>query len=404
MAKNSRSMNDKQVKHALPGRYYLGRGLVLRVRPSGSRDWALRITKDGKTTDYGLGGYDPGGPLHVSLEKAELEARKLREAIKNGLAHRQPNEKKKKATGDLFETLAEDFITAHAPGWKNPKSADQWRSSLKTYAYQTIGKKNAQNITTADILDILRPIWHEKTETASRVRGRIEKVLDYATAHGLRSGDNPARWAGHLSTLLPKRTAVAKVEHHAAMDYRDLPEFWKKLAKMDGSSAAALRWTILTVARSGETRGATHDELDKDNLWIVPAERMKAGKEHRVPLTKEALASIPPRKGKNKLLFPAPRSDKPMSDMSITAVLKRMELGQYTVHGFRSTFRDWAGESTAHPREVIEHALAHQLKDKAEAAYARSDLLEKRRKLMEDWAAYVTSAMNDKTKGGDNDE
>ncbi len=255
------------------------------------------------------------------------------------------------------------------------------------------------------MLDILRPIWHEKTETASRVRGRIEKILDYATAHGLRSGDNPARWAGHLSTLLPKRTAVAKVEHHAAMDYRDLPEFWKKLTLMDGSSAAALRWNILTAARSGETRGATYDELDKDGLWIVPAERMKAGKEHRVPLTKEAPVAIPPRKDdKNKLLFPAPRSDTPMSDMSIAAVLKRMELGQFTVHSFRSNFRDWAGESTAHPREVIEHALAHQLKDKAEAAYARSDLLEKRRRLMEDWTAYVTSAMNEKTKGGDNDE
>lgn len=389
-------LNDKKVRTAPPGRYYDGDGLVLRVRDSGSRDWALRITKDGKTTDYGLGGF----PL-VSLADAREAAFDMRRAIKKG----DIPQRKLKVGGDLFETLAEDYIKAHTPGWKNPKSADQWRSSLKTYAYQTIGKKNVQNITTADVKSLLDPIWHEKTETASRVRGRIEKVLDYATAHGLRSGDNPARWAGHLSTLLPKRTAVAKVEHHAAMDYRDLPEFWKKLAKMDGSSAAALRWTILTAARSGETRGATHDELDRDSLWIVPAERMKAGKEHRVPLTTEALASIPPRKGKNKLLFPAPRSDKPMSDMSITAVLKRMELGQYTVHGFRSTFRDWAGESTAHPREVIEHALAHQLKDKAEAAYARSDLLEKRRRLMEDWAAYVTGAQaKDDIDGDDGDE
>lgn len=388
-------LNDKKVRTAPPGRYYDGGNLVLRVRESGSRDWALRITKDGKTTDYGLGGY----PL-VSLDEARNAAFDMRRDIKKG----NIPQRKLKVGGDLFETLAEDYIKAHTPAWKNPKSADQWRSSLKAYAYPTIGKKNVQNITLDDVKGLLLAIWHEKTETASRVRGRIEKVLDYATAHGLRSGDNPARWAGRLSTMLPKPTAVAKVEHHAAMDYRDLPEFWKKLAKMEGSSAAALRWTILTSARSGETRGATHDELDRDSLWIIPAERMKAGKEHRVPLTKEALASIPPRKGKNKLLFPAPRSDKPMSDMSITAVLKRMELGQYTVHGFRSTFRDWAGESTAHPREVIEHALAHQLKDKAEAAYARSDLLEKRRKLMEDWAAYVTSAMNDKTKGGHNDE
>lgn len=387
MTKKNRSMNDKQVKHAPPGRYYLGRGLVLRVRESGSRDWALRITKDGKTTDYGLGGYDPGGPLHVSLEKAELEARKLREAIKNGLPHRRPNQKKEKTASDLFEVLAEAYIEAHAQGWKNPKSADQWRSSLKAYANPKIGKKTAQAITTADILDILWPIWQDKTETASRVRGRVEKILDYATAQGLRTGDNPARWLGHLATLLPKPRQVTKVAHHAAMDYRELPAFWKKLAILDGNGAAALRWTILTAARSGETRGATHDELDGD-LWIVPAARMKAGKEHRVPLTKAALAAVPKKRNDNPLLFPAPRGGQ-LSDMSVAAVLKRMKL-DVTVHGFRSAFRDWAGESTHHPREVIEHALAHQLKDKAEAAYARSDLLEKRRRLMEDWTAFVT--------------
>lgn len=226
-------LNDKKVRTAPPGRYYDGGGLILRVRESGSRDWALRITKDGKTTDYGLGGF----PL-VSLAEAREAAFDLRRAIKRG----DIPQRKAKAGGDLFETLAEDYIKAHAPGWKNPKSADQWRSSLKAYAYPTIGKKAAQSITTADVLDILRPIWQDKTETASRVRGRIEKVLDYATAHGMRLGDNPARWVGHLSTLMPKRTAVAKVEHHAAMHYRDLPEFWKKLAKLEGSGAAALRW------------------------------------------------------------------------------------------------------------------------------------------------------------------
>lgn len=389
-------LNDKKVRTAQPGRHYDGGGLILHVRKNKdtgeatSRDWHVRVTKDGKTTDYGLGGF----PL-VSLAEAREAAFDMRRAIKRGEAP----QRRAKLGGDLFETLAEEYIKAHTPGWKNPKSADQWRSSLKAYAYPVIGKKTAQAVTTTDVLDIVRPIWQTKTETASRVRGRIEKVLDYATAHGMRSGDNPARWAGHLSTLLPKRTAVATVEHHAAMDYRDLPEFWKKLAVMDGSGAAALRWTILTAARSGETRGATYDELDKDGLWIIPAERMKAGKEHRVPLTKVALAVVPSRKDdKNNLLFPAPRGGQ-LSDMSITAVLKRMELGQFTVHGFRSTFRDWAGETTAHPREVIEHALAHQLKNKAEAAYARSDLLEKRRRLMEDWAAYVTSAMKGKKAG-----
>ena len=222
------------------------------------------------------------------------------------------------------------------------------------------------------------------------------KILDYAAAHGFRTGENPARWAGHLSTLLPKPSQVVKVAHHSALDYRELPNFWKELAKMEGNGAAALRWTILTAARSGETRGATRAELDKDNLWIIPANRMKAGKEQRVPLTKEALTTIPPGKDeKAVLLFPAPRGGQ-LSDMSISAVLRRMNRGDITVHGFRSTFRDWAGESTAHPREVIEHALAHQLKDKAEAAYARSDLLEKRRKLMKDWAAFVTGGKNER--------
>lgn len=374
-------LNDKKVRTAQPGRYYDGGGLVLKVRDSGSRDWALRITKDGKTTDYGLGGF----PL-VSLAEARNKALELRRSIKRG----ELPKRKIKAGADLFENLAEAFIDAHAPGWKNPKSPDQWRSSLKYYAYPTIGKKTAQAITTTDMLDILRPIWRKKTETASRVRGRVEKILDYATAHGFRSGENPARWSGHLSTLLPKPSALSKVAHHSALDYRDLPDFWKELAKMEGNGAAALRWTILTAARSGETRGATYQELDKDDLWIIPASRMKAGKEHRVPLTKKALATIPPCKDKKAvLLFPAPRGGQ-LSDMSISAVLRRMNRGDITVHGFRSTFRDWAGESTAHPREVIEHALAHQLKDKAEAAYARSDLLEKRRKLMQDWAAFVT--------------
>jgi len=369
-------LSDKSVRQKGPGRYYDGGGLLLRVRESGSRDWALRITKDGKTTDHGLGGF----PL-VTLAEAREKALELRRAIKRG----EPPQRRKKLGGDLFEALAEAYIEAHAHGWKNPKSADQWRSSLKAYANKFIGKKTAQAITTADMLDILRPIWKEKTETASRVRGRVEKVLDYATAQGLRTGDNPARWLGHLSTLLPKPRQVTKVKHHAAMDYRELPAFWAKLAVMKGNGAAALRWTILTAARSGETSGATREELD-GNIWIVPAARMKAKKEHRVPLTKAALAAIPD--GETLLLFPAPRGGQ-LSDMSIAAVLKRMKV-DVTVHGFRSTFRDWAGESTAHPREVIEHALAHQLKDKAEAAYARSDLLEKRRKLMEDWAAFVT--------------
>ncbi len=373
-------LNDKKVRTAPPGRYYDGNGLILRVRDSGSRDWALRITKDGKTSDYGLGGF----PM-VTLAEARDKAFLLRKEIKNG----KTPERKIKTILQSFEELAEDYIKAHSPSWKNNKSRDQWHSSLSAYAYPKIGKKLAKDITTADVLSVLRPIWESKNETANRVRGRIEKVLDAATAQGLRTGDNPARWQGHLITLLPKPSLIAPVEHFAAMDYRELPEFWKKLSAMDGVGASALRWTILNAVRSGESRGATHDEL-VDNLWIIPSSRMKAGKEHRVPLTKAALATIPSNTLKNNhLLFPAPRGGK-LSDMSLSAVLKRMGIKDITVHGFRSTFRDWAGETTSHPREVIEHALAHQLKDKSEAAYARSDLLEKRRKLMEDWALFVT--------------
>lgn len=378
-------LNDKKVRTVPPGRYYDGNGLILRVRESGSRDWALRITKDGKTSDYGLGGF----PM-VTLAEARDKAFLLRKEIKNG----KTPERKTKNILLSFEELAEDYVKAHSPGWKNNKSKDQWRSSLSTYAYPKIGKKLAKDITTSDVLAVLRPIWESKNETANRVRGRIEKVLDAANAQGLRTGDNPAKWQGHLITLLPKPSLIAPVEHFPAMDYREMPAFWKKLNLMDGVGASALRWTILNSVRSGEARGATYDEL-VDNLWIIPSSRMKAGKEHRVPLTKAAIATIPSNADKNNnLLFPAPRGGM-LSDMSLSAVLKRMGIKNVTVHGFRSTFRDWAGETTSHPREVIEHALAHQLKDKSEAAYARSDLLEKRRKLMEDWAIYVTGESNE---------
>ena len=252
-------LNDKKVRTAPPGRYYDGNGLILRVRDSGSRDWALRITKDGKTSDYGLGGF----PM-VTLAEARDKAFLLRKEIKNG----KTPERKIKTILQSFEELAEDYIKAHSPSWKNNKSRDQWHSSLSAYAYPKIGKKLAKDITTADVLSVLRPIWESKNETANRVRGRIEKVLDAATAQGLRTGDNPARWQGHLITLLPKPSLIAPVEHFAAMDYRELPEFWKKLSAMDGVGASALRWTILNAVRSGESRGATHDEL-VDNLWIL---------------------------------------------------------------------------------------------------------------------------------------
>lgn len=244
------------------------------------------------------------------------------------------------------------------------------------------------------VLQILEPIWKDKTETASRLRGRIESVLNWATARGYRTGLNPARWRGHLDNLLPARGKIQKVEHHAALSYKELSGFILALRQQAGMGARALEFAILTAARSGEVRGATWAEIDTDAAtWTIPAERMKVGKEHRVPLSDAALALLAalPRMGGTDLIFPNTKGTA-LSDMTLTAVLRRMER-DVTAHGFRSTFRDWAGETTAYPREVIEHALAHQLKDKAEAAYARGSLFDKRRRLMDDWAIYcVTQA------------
>jgi integrase len=238
---------------------------------------------------------------------------------------------------------------------------------------------------------VLKPIWNEKPETASRLRQRIEAVLDYAVAMGVRTGDNPARWRGHLDHLLPKPSKVRAVKHHAAMAYSDVPEFMVSLAQRDGISARALAFSVLTVARSGETREMRWAEIDLDNrMWIIPSERMKAAKEHRVPLSNQAIALLGAYGGDDDLVFGSDtKIGKPISDMSMTAVLRRMKLDGITVHGFRSSFRDWAGETTHFPREVIEAALAHRLKDKAEAAYARGDLFDKRRELMAAWAEYI---------------
>ena len=244
------------------------------------------------------------------------------------------------------------------------------------------------------MLEVLRPIWTTKPETASRVRQRIEAVLDYATAMGARTGENPARWRGHLDHLLPKPSKVKRVEHHAALDWREAPAFMLELAKRAGTAARALAFAIHTAARSGEVRGMTWAEVDDAaNVWTVPADRIKAGKEHRVPLTPAARALLGERGKPDALVFPSSMApDKAMTDVTLLAVLRRMGRTDLTGHGFRSTFRDWAGETTAHPREVIEAALAHRLKDKAEAAYARGDLFTKRHRLMDDWAAFLASA------------
>lgn len=391
-------LSSRKVETAAPGIYQDGAGLQLVVKASGRRHWVFRYQRAGKRHDMGLGGFPD-----VSLARARDLAQEARALLAEG---RDPIEARraKSASKLTFREAAERLIEAKKPGWKSEKHGDQWLATLEQHVFPIFGDRDVGSIETPDILAALKPIWERIPETASRVRQRVEAVLDYARVHGARTGENPARWRGHLEHLLPPPTKVKKVEHFAALPYRDMPEFWTLLAAREGMAAAALRFVILTACRSGEVRGAEWSEVDFDErLWIIRPERMKAGKEHRVPLTDEAMTVLETVRGlDHDLVFPSGRKDKPLSDMALTAVLRRMasdqniifsssfSLSNATVHGFRSSFRDWAGETTSHSREVIEHALAHRLKDKAEAAYQRGDLLAKRRILMEDWARFVT--------------
>lgn len=377
------TLSARKVETAGPGRHGDGRGLFLYVKASGARSWVLRYQVMGKRHDLGLGAYP-----EVSLAMARDRALQARRMIQEG---EDPIAKKRQTQPKTFKDAALELIECKRPGWKNAKHAAQWTSTLEAYVFPGLGRMQVARIETADVMGALRPIWTAKPETANRVRQRIEAVLDYASALGIRTGDNPARWRGHLDHLLPKPTKVKAVKHHPALPHAEIAEFMEELSVRAGVAARALKFTILTAARSGETRGATWAEIDLDTkTWTIPAGRMKAGKEHRVPLTPEAIACLGPKRDDAALIFRSEtKPGNPISDMSMTAVLRRMERNTITVHGFRSTFRDWAGETTGFPREVIEAALAHGIKDKAEAAYARSDLFVKRRKLMEAWKQKV---------------
>ncbi|MGD9829979.1 MAG: tyrosine-type recombinase/integrase [Hyphomicrobiaceae bacterium] len=378
-------LTARQVETAKPGRYTDGRGLMLLVKTSGARSWVLRYQINGRRRDLGLGSW-PETTLAMAREQAG-EARKL---LASG---RDPLVEKQSVKHLSVREAAETLIAAKRSGWRNPKHAAQWGSTLAAYVYPLIGDRDVRDIGTHDVLRVLKPIWVIKTETASRVRQRIEAVLDYAAALSARDGANPARWRGHMDHLLPKPSMVRMVEHHPALDWRDAPAFMTALEGRTGAGARALAFLILTAARSGEVRGASWAEIDLEaRVWTVPAVRMKALKEHRVPLSDAAIVQLGQRGEDGDLLFPGSRGlGRPMSDMTLTALLKRMKMGEITAHGFRSTFRDWAGETTPFPREVIEAALAHRLKDKAEAAYARGDLFDKRRALMDAWATYLSS-------------
>ncbi len=343
------------------------------------------------------------GPFpDVSLAKARRKAEEARSLLHDGM---DPLEARKEqvqtvrllaAKAVTFKQCAERYIEAHKSGWRNAKHAAQWLSTLETYAFPILGALPVQAIDTALVMKVLQPIWDKKTETATRVRQRIEAVLNWATTRGFRQGDNPARWRGHLANLLPKASKVHKVTHFEAMPYAELPAFFADLSKRNTISAKALAFTILTAARSGETRNATLGEIDfKKAIWTVPEGRTKSGREHRVPLTKEALGLLRglPRLQDDPatLLFPN-MHDRPLSDTAMRKYLQEdLKKEGLTVHGFRSTFRDWAAECTNVPGEIAEAALGHVNGDETEKAYLRSDMLARRRKLMEMWSKFSTS-------------
>lgn len=385
-----------------PGRYGDGGGLWLQVTetqrkdgPAIAKSWLFRYMLNGKARQMGL------GAVHtVSLAEARERARAARALLLDGIDpidHKDAQRQQAIAEAVeriTFKDAADKYITAHKAGWRNEKHAEQWRATLQSYAYPVIGGMAVAAVDTAHVLEVLEPIWTTKTETASRVRGRIEAVLDWAKARRYRKGENPARWRGHLDKLLPAPSKVRRVKHRTALPYVEVPGFMERLRDNDSVSAKALEFTILTAARTGETIGARWSEIDIDaKLWIVPGERTKSGREHRVPLTDRAieiLASVPREEG-NDHVFIGARKAKGLSNMSMLELLRGMVENGLTVHGFRSSFRDWAAEQTNFPRELAEAALAHVLSDKTEAAYQRGDLLAKRRRMMEAWARYCAS-------------
>jgi integrase len=330
-----------------------------------------------------------GSARDVTLARSRELAFQARAKLAEGI---NPKDARRPAQGATFGECADRLIEAMRPSWRNRKHAAQWEMTLRVYA-GPLRSLPVDRITTEDVLSVLKPLWKEKPETATRLRGRIERVLDAAKAHGLRAGDNPARWRGHLDQLLARRQPLTR-GHHAAIPYAEAPQFISNLRTRQGTAPLALEFAILTAARSGEVLGARWDEFDRDRaVWTIPAMRMKAGREHRVPLSKGALKIISTMDAvrNSDFVFSGQKPGKPLSTMALEMVLRRMEIAALTVHGFRSTFRDWAAECTNFSNEVCEAALAHVVRNKAEAAYRRGDLLDKRRELMEAWAAYCTA-------------
>lgn len=413
MPRRAAGLTALDIKRKAPGRYGDGGGLYLLVRALEARFWLFRYSMPGgKQREMGLGPAIGAGA--VSLSDARKRAGELLQLVRSGV---DPIERRRAAEAaepapapkaNTFGEAARAYLDAHEAGWRNEKHRAQWSMTLTDYAGPHMGELPVAAVETAHVVAALTPLWTTRPETASRLRGRIEAVLDFAAVHGWREGVNPARWRGHLDKLFPRRSKVRTTRHHPALAWQELGAFMAALRGKEMVSARALEFGILTAARTGEVLGASWAEIDlKAAIWTIPAARMKAGREHRVPLSGAALALLDIQ-ARTRLsndaalpLFPAHGGEKPLSGMTLLMLLRRMSAGTedgrprwrdaagelITAHGFRSTFRDWTGETTAHAREVVEMALAHGIKDKAEAAYARGDLFQKRRALMEDWAA-----------------
>jgi len=394
-------LTPRGVDTAKFGKHEDGGGLRLVVSKTGAKKWVFRFTVNGKRREMGLGSIS-----ETDLGDARDLARIYRKKAKKGIdpiEYREQEEEAKQreaTTAPTFTSVAAKFILAHRRGWKNKKHRFQWTATLKTYARPVIGEKPVDQISTEDILKILSSIWTTKTETAKRVQGRIENVLDFASAHQYRDQMNPARWRGHLDKLLPKPSKVSTVKHHPAMPFDKLPAFWVELSEKSSVSASALQLLILTATRTSEVLNATWDEIDFDkSVWTIPVERMKSKRKHQIPLSEAALDVLKslPRMADNPYVFPGEQDYKPLSNMALLQLMRKAgygvkgKRGSYVPHGFRSSFRDWSGEVSSFPRDVCEMALAHSIQDKTEAAYRRGSLFTKRRKMMDEWSDYVTT-------------
>ena len=399
MGRSLHKLSDVRVKaERSPGRHSDGGGLYLNVSSGGAKSWLFMWTpKGGKRREMGLGGYPA-----VSLAKARTRAGDCRQLIADG---KDPIAERDRDEAPTFEAAAEAYVKSHQSEFGNEKHLYQWRMSLSVQRDPETGKlletgycltlrgKPVDKIETEHVLEVLKPIWQVIPETASRLRGRIERILDAERALGHRTGENPARWRGHLDELLTKRTKLNR-GHHPAMPFADVPAFMIELREREAVAARALEFTILTASRSGEALGGRFDEVAADGkLWTVPAERMKMGKEHQVPLCDRARAIIAEMRAvaTGPLIFPSADPDRPLSNMAMLMLLRRMGRKGLTVHGFRSSFRDWCGDATSFPREIAEHALAHKVGDETEQAYRRATALAKRRKLMDAWGRYCAT-------------